>query len=345
MNDLPGFTTPKPSPFNITIHGIHCNPLTKNIFSTSDVQYINIQADQAGQRIDNFLVKTLKGLPRSRLYRIIRKGEVRINKKRVKPEYKLREGDYVRIPPIRLNDGNCTKPVISKSLLNRLETSILFENSDLVVVDKPSGLAVHSGTGLRYGVIDVMRELRPEAPIELVHRIDRDTSGCLLLAKSRPCLLSFQRLLQSNEIRKNYIAIVKGHWDQSRVSIQLPLLRQTMTNGERKVYVDERGQEADTRIERVHHYCRQGVNFSLLKIQIMTGRTHQIRVHCQAQKHEIVGDTKYGDKKFNRCMKNLGAKRLMLHAVELEIPDNAHTNGLIIKSPIPQEINGLLQDE
>ena len=206
----------------------------------SKVQFVDITESQEGQRIDNFLIKTLKNLPRSRLYRIIRKGEVRVNKKRIKPEYKLCIGDRVRIPPVKLEPTDDTPVVIPQDLLVKVNDAILFENKSIIILNKPSGLAVHSGSGLRYGAIDVLRELR-NSDIELVHRLDRDTSGCLLFAKTRQGLLAMQNLFKSQKLTKTYLAIVKGHWDRSVKDIQLPLLKQTMSNGERKVFVDGEG--------------------------------------------------------------------------------------------------------
>lgn len=306
---------------------------------------MEITSDQAGQRIDNFLIKRLKKLPRSRLYRIIRKGEVRVNKKRVKPEYKLCPADVVRIPPLRLEENDDSPVIIPPDLLHKLNDSVLYENNDILVLNKPCGLAVHSGSGLRYGVIDAMRQLRQQHEIELVHRLDRDTSGCLLLAKNRRSLRTMQQLLRSGDMRKTYQAIVKGHWDKSLKAIDLALSKQTMSNGEKKVFADDRGQEARTLIESIQHYTCHNISYSLLRINLITGRTHQIRVHCQSQQHEISGDLKYGDRVFNQKMKSLGCRRLMLHANQLEIPRNAHTKALKILSPEPLEFRTLTQDE
>jgi len=303
----------------------------------SKVQFVDVTESQQGQRIDNYLLKTLKGVPKSRVYRIIRKGEVRVNKKRIKPEYKLNAGDKIRIPPVRMESGDNGPVSIPEQLLKKLQAAILFENDSIIVLNKPSGLAVHSGSGLRYGAIDALRLLRPDNEIELVHRLDRDTSGCLLFAKSRTSLLAMQNLFKTSRLVKTYQAIVKGHWDASVTRIQLPLLKQTMPNGERKVFVDNRGQQADTEILTASCFSRGGVDYSLLTIRLWTGRTHQIRVHCKSQQHEIGGDQKYGDREFNRLIKNLGAGRLLLHAKELEIPQNDHTKGLGIIAPQPQE--------
>ena len=303
----------------------------------SSVQFVEIGENQSGQRLDNFLLKTLKSLPRTRLYRIIRKGEVRVNKKRVKPEYKLRAADVVRIPPLRLDTGDSTAVKIPQDLLRKLEQRILFENKAIIVLDKPAGLAVHSGSGVRYGAIDAMRLLRNQTDIELVHRLDRDTSGCLIFAKNRESLLQMQRMLQANEISKTYQALVKGHWNRSCRMIDLPLKRQTMSNGERRVYVDDNGQPARTEIDAVEHGNNAGIAFSLLTIRLLTGRTHQIRVHCQSQQHEIAGDDKYGDREFNRKMKSLGCKRMLLHASQLEFPKSAYTKAMKINAPVPRE--------
>lgn len=319
--------------------------MSKKTFPASAVRFITIDENQTGQRLDNFLLKTLKKLPRSRLYRIIRKGEVRVNKKRVKPEYKLCAGDSLRIPPIRLDNENPGQAEISTTLKQKLELAILFENEHVIILDKPSGLAVHSGSGLRFGVIDILRASRPHQTLELVHRLDRDTSGCLMLSKNRKALLVMQRLLQGNEIRKSYLAMVKGHWNKSVDSIELPLKRQVMPNGETKVFVDERGQSAKTIIDQVTHFNHNGIKYSLIKLHLLTGRTHQIRVHCQSQGHEIAGDSKYFDRSFNQAMKALGVKRLLLHAFELEIPKNAHTKALKILAPEPVEFRMLSSDE
>lgn len=308
----------------------------------SKVQFVDITESQQGQRIDNFLIKTLKNLPRSRLYRIIRKGEVRVNKKRIKPEYKLCPGDRVRIPPIQLQTDENTPVTISGDLLEKVNSRIIFEDDSIIILNKPSGLAVHSGSGLRFGAIDVLRKLRQESEIELIHRLDRDTSGCLLFAKHRQSLLAMQKLFKSHQLQKNYLAIVKGHWDQSVTEIKLPLLKKTMSNGERKVFIDEAGKPAHTVFEQVTHFSRQGVRYSLLQIRLLTGRTHQIRVHCKSQHHEIAGDSKYGDRNFNKEIKKMAGSRLLLHASKLEFPQNAHTKCLQINAPVPQVISSLI---
>jgi len=297
----------------------------------SAARFIEITSAQVNQRIDNFLIKTLKTVPRSRIYRIIRKGEVRINKKRCKPDYKLQLADSVRIPPIYQDATDSAELYIPHSLITEIDQSVLFENKHFLVINKPAGIAVHSGSGIRYGVIDIMRRLRSDQDIELVHRLDRGTSGCLLLAKHRQSLLQLQKLLQSNQMNKIYHAVVKGTWDQSVKTIRHPLLKKTLSNGEKRMMVNGSGQKAQSEILRNEKF----EDFSFLTIQLITGRTHQIRVHCQAEGHEIAGDDKYGDRQFNQLMKKRCSGRLMLHASRLEIEHNPYCDDLVINAPLP----------
>ncbi len=305
------------------------------------MRLVEIGPQQAGQRLDNYLSKTLKNLPKSRLYRIIRKGEVRVNKKRIKPEYRLRVGDLLRIPPIRL-DPPTVAPTIPQGLLDELSARILYEDADLLVLDKPPGLAVHSGSGLRFGAIDALRRLRPDSGIELVHRLDRDTSGCLLFALHRKALLELQRQLQCGEMVKTYEAIVHGRWDPRIRRIDLPLKRQTMPNGERRVFVDERGQAAQTLVESSEHFARDGIEYSWLQLRLLSGRTHQIRVHCQSQRHPVVGDDKYGDREADRWFRQQGIRRLLLHARALSLRD-LRGNRRKLLAPQPVEFKTLIQ--
>lgn len=275
-------------------------------------------------------------MPKTRIYRIIRKGEVRVNKKRIKPDYKLQIGDLIRVPPVFQPQEQAISPEhISNSWLQKLESSILFENGHLIVIDKPAGVAVHSGSGIAFGVIDIMRLLRPESDIELVHRLDRDTSGCLILAKNRQCLVNLQDNIKNNDMVKVYTAIVKGIWPQHRTEITHRLKKMQMPNGERRVYVDADGKGAKTLVldRQVNQQC------SRLTLQLLSGRTHQIRVHCQAEGHEIVGDNKYGDRQFNQLMKKQGMKRLMLHASRLELRASEFHEELLINAPLPDSFN------
>jgi 23S rRNA pseudouridine955/2504/2580 synthase len=301
---------------------------------------VEISAAQLNQRLDNFLMKQLDNVPRTRIYRIIRKGEVRVNKKRCKPDYKLQIGDQVRIPPIRMDQEKPHKARPPAALVGKIEQAVLYQNHDILIVDKPAGLAVHAGSGVDYGLIDVMRLLYPETEIELVHRLDRDTSGCLLLAKNRQALLGMQVLLQERQLNKNYTAVVQGYWPQEIAEISKPLQKFHLPNGERRVRVDAKGKPALSRIKLL----RGGKYYSIIQVELVTGRTHQIRVHCQAQGHPIAGDDKYGDNEFNRNLRRRGIRRLMLHASSLELPFCDYTSEIVINAPLPAEFELLLAD-
>ena len=262
-----------------------------------------------------------------------------MNKKRCKPDYKLKIGDQVRVPPVRLADKSEVENFISQSILQRVEKSILFENKHLMVIDKPSGLAVHSGTGVSFGVVDIIRKMRADDNIDLVHRLDRDTSGCLLIAKHRQSLLAIQACFKAGSIGKFYLAAVKGRWPAAITEISKPLKKAHLPNGERRVYVDPDGQKAITRIIQIE----AGSKSSLLTIELLTGRTHQIRVHCQSEGHEIAGDTKYADLLFNREMKSMGIKRLMLHATRLEMPKTEFCDEIVINTKLPAEFARLIE--
>lgn len=225
----------------------------------------------------------------------------------------------------------------SQRLLAVLERSVLFENEHIVVVDKPPGLAVHAGSGVDYGIIDAIRRLRPTEDIELVHRLDRDTSGCLMLSKHRQALLAMQAALQDKTLGKNYCAVVKGRWPQEIIEIRLALKKIHLANGERRVRVDINGKPAISRIRLL----QGGRLYSIIQVELVTGRTHQIRVHCQAQGHEIAGDDKYGDPEFNRAMRKHGIRRLLLHASSLELPSSEYTPELVVNAPLPDEFEQL----
>ena len=306
---------------------------------TSGVSFVEVDLTQVDQRLDNFLLKTLKTVPKTRVYRIIRKGEVRVNKKRCKPDYKLKMGDIVRVTPVRIDQTHDAQNYIAPALIENIEKTILFENKHLVIINKPSGLAVHSGSGINFGVIDIMRRLRPDTEIELAHRLDRDTSGCLLLAKHRQSLLAMQRCFLDNSLNKTYLAVAKGCWPQNKKEVTASLKKVTLANGERRVLVDPAGQSALTKIID----CQQKEQYSVLTIQLMTGRTHQIRVHCQSQGHELIGDTKYGDVDFNKTMKKKGFKRLMLHASRLELPRTEFSEEIVINADTPDIFNQLIK--
>ncbi len=302
------------------------------------VRQVVVAKDDAGQRIDNFLLGLLKGVPKSHVYRILRKGEVRVNKGRIQASYRLQAGDLVRIPPVRVATRE-TKPQPGAGLLRQLEQAVLFEDKRLIVLNKPSGVAVHGGSGLSYGVIEALRLLRPEErQLELVHRLDRDTSGCLLVAKRRSTLRTLHELLRQNSVDKRYIALVSGRWERQQEKVQVPLLKNLLQGGERIVKVDPQGKPATTHF-RVRERFRDA---TLVEARLVTGRTHQIRVHLAHLGTPILGDEKYGDDAANRAMRELGLKRLFLHAESIGIswPDDG--GELLVEAPLEESLQRLL---
>ncbi|UYP29129.1 23S rRNA pseudouridine(955/2504/2580) synthase RluC [Pseudomonas sp. Z8(2022)] len=284
---------------------------------TSGVQLIEVAPELAGQRIDNFLRAQLKGVPKTLIYRILRKGEVRVNKGRIKPEYKLQAGDVVRVPPLRLAERDEPEP-LAQGLLERLEAAIVYEDKALIVLNKPAGIAVHGGSGLNYGVIEAFRQLRPDAKdLELVHRLDRDTSGLLMIAKKRSMLRHLHEQLRGDGVDKRYMALVRGHWATAKKRVNAPLQKSNLRSGERMVEVDGEGKEALTLFRVLRRF---GDFATLVEAKPVTGRTHQIRVHAKHAGHSIAGDSKYGDDDFTREIRDLGGKRLFLHAYELHVP-------------------------
>ena len=285
----------------------------------SKVQFVEISADHAGQRVDNYLMRELNGVPKSLVYRILRKGEVRVNKGRIKPEYRLKEGDMLRIPPVRQPEKKAPGKASDK-VLKQIESSILYEDKRILVVNKPSGLAVHGGSGLSFGLIEALRELRPnDKQLELVHRLDRDTSGCLIIAKKRSALRRLHEQLREGTMDKRYLTLLKGKWKGRSRWVDAPLLKNVIKSGERLVFVDPKGKEARTQFIP----NSVGEEASLMSVKLDTGRTHQIRVHAQHLGHPIAGDDKYGDDEFNKQLRSKGLKRLFLHAFSLtfHLPD------------------------
>ena len=291
--------------------------MTNSPSQTSGVQILEVSPELAGQRIDNFLRTQLRGVPKTLIYRILRKGEVRVNKGRIKPEYKLQAGDLVRVPPLRLAERDEPEP-LAQGLLERLEKAIVYEDKALIVLNKPAGIAVHGGSGLSYGVIEALRQLRPDAKeLELVHRLDRDTSGLLMVAKKRSMLRHLHQALRGDGVDKRYMALVRGRWETSKKQVSAPLLKNTLRSGERMVEVTEDGKEALTLFRVLRRF---GEFATLVEARPITGRTHQIRVHARHAGHSIAGDSKYGDEEFTREIRELGGKRLFLHAYALKVP-------------------------
>jgi 23S rRNA pseudouridine955/2504/2580 synthase len=277
------------------------------------VQFVKISSLQEGQRIDNFLLKQLKGVPKSHVYRILRKGEVRVNKKRAKPEYRLQVDDEVRIPPLRLEIKD--KVVTPSARVQTLLTDcILYEDNNLIIINKPAGLAVHGGSGIKSGVIEILRSMRPQEPfLELAHRLDRETSGCLLLVKKPSILKEVHKLLREGEVDKRYLALVKGHWPKHLHIVDEPLMKFQLRSGERMVNVHPEGKPSLTEFRVMERFA----STTLVEAKPKTGRTHQIRVHALQMGHPIIGDDKYGDKEANKELSLLGCKRLFLHAASL----------------------------
>lgn len=305
------------------------------------VEMTTIDQQNAGQRIDNYLLTYLKGVPRSRIYRILRKGEVRVNKGRIKATYRLKMGDVVRIPPVQRSIQN-SEQTVSPGLRQLILDAILYDDDDLLIIDKPSGLAVHGGSGIKTGLIEAIRMIKPAwKTLELAHRIDRETSGCLILAKSRSSLNALHSLFREGAIHKGYLTLVAGIWDSGQHIIDVPLDRSNRTDGERTVLVSEQGKRAVSHFKLLSVYRRQ-VPCSMLEVHIETGRTHQIRVHTAYAGHPVVGDDRYGDREINRTLRKLGLKRLFLHAhaLEFQLPETHKT--IHVHAPLPPDLKQLL---
>ena len=302
------------------------------------VQFVTIEDDQDAQRIDNYLMRVLKGVPKSKIYRILRKGEVRVNKKRVKPTYKIQVNDEIRIPPVKIEESSSNVPATSK--ISFIEEAILYEDDRLIIVNKPSGIAVHGGSGLNYGLIEALRALRPNAPyLELVHRLDRDTSGCITIAKKRSALRHLHEQLRNNQMDKTYHALVAGKWPKKRHKVSAKLQKNQLQSGERMVFADDEGKPSET-----HYKTLETFDFStLVEAKPITGRTHQIRVHCQYAGHSIANDSKYGNAEFDKEIKKLGCKRLFLHAKTLSFIHPKTEEQVIYEAPYDQELQNLVE--
>lgn len=303
------------------------------------VQFIDIRADQAGQRIDNFLITLEKGVPKSRIYRALRKGEVRVNKGRIKQTYRLQAGDQVRVPPLRVSE-KVVITELSESLTDALENAILMEDDDILVINKPAGLAVHAGSQIQLGVIEAMRIIRPENRfVELVHRLDRDTSGCLVLAKSRAALLNLQQQMKESETDKRYLTLTKGKWPALENIVDLALQKNSLSSGERMVVPDINGKKSKTLFEVKQEFA----GCQLVAAKLYTGRTHQIRVHSASQSHPVAGDEKYGDREFNKRLRQYGLKRMFLHAWQLSLKHPITEEPLTFNAELPDTLKDVLK--
>jgi len=308
------------------------------------VQYVEAGEGDAGQRLDNFLMRVLKGVPRTHVYRLLRKGEVRVNSKRAKPEQRLAAGDRVRLPPVRRateapDAGGPRAPAVG---LRRLVTgSIVYEDADVLVLNKPAGVAVHGGSGMAHGVIEVLRAERPDArELDLVHRLDRDTSGCLVVAKRRAALRDLHAQLREGRAEKRYLALVCGKWDLGRKRIELPLATGERRSGERHVAVRGHGQMAVSTFRPVQFF---GTVATLMEIEIGTGKTHQIRVHAAYAGHPVAGDDKYGDRERNEALRAYGLNRMFLHAASIGVLRPGTQEPLHVSAPLGADLHAVLE--
>lgn len=305
------------------------------------VRWIEVGEENAGQRLDNYLISLLKGVPKTRIYRIVRKGEVRVNKGRVDVKYRLKINDIVRIPPVRVAIRT-TDILVQPALKYSLENDILYEDDGIIVFNKPSGFAVHGGSGINSGVIEVLRQLRPEQRfLELVHRLDKETSGCLLVAKKRNVLKQLHELFRGDEVKKTYLALLAGQWQRKKQWVNAPLLKNVSKGGERMVVVSQAGKKAETLFVRIKKYQ----DATLVHASPKTGRTHQIRVHAAWLGHPIIGDDRYGHNETNRQFKKRGFRRLFLHAEQLQFNHPLSGEAMQFTAPLSQELQILIDNE
>jgi len=297
-----------------------------------------VTADEAGQRIDNFLMRHFKTVPRSRVYRLLRKGEVRVNRKRVDAEYRIQEGDEVRLPPVRIEtDAQPGRP--SSSLMELIERAVIFQDKHLLIVNKPAGVAVHGGSGMSFGIIETLRASRPRETLELVHRLDRDTSGCLAVARDRSTLVALHALIRDGGMHKTYLALVAGSWQLGTKRIDAPLATDNRQHGERHVRVAPAGKDSVSVFKPVQFF---GSLATLMEVDIPTGRTHQIRVHASFAGHPLLGDDKYGDRARNADLKSHGLKRTFLHAQSLAFEWPGSGVPFHVSAPLPEELAAVL---
>ncbi|HSQ81621.1 MAG TPA: RluA family pseudouridine synthase [Casimicrobiaceae bacterium] len=317
-----------------------------NELSKDAVTWLTIGDEAAGQRVDNFLIRTLKGVPKSHVYRILRSGEVRINKGRVGPDARLAVGDVVRIPPVRTAAPAASVAAAERPAARprRFGVPILFEDDALIAVDKPAGLAVHGGSGIALGLIEQLRAARPAAPfLELVHRLDRDISGVLLVAKKRSALTALHVQLREGRVDKRYLVLVRGPWRDAKRKVDLPLFKFSTREGERRVRVEDAGRPAITTFRRERTWPRHEPPLALLEAELETGRTHQIRVHLSHLGHPLAGDDKYGDFAWNKLLARQGLKRMFLHAARLRLMHPVSGETMTLVAPLPVELTAFLE--
>ncbi|HTJ97908.1 MAG TPA: RluA family pseudouridine synthase [Rhodocyclaceae bacterium] len=302
------------------------------------VTWLEVGDDSEGQRIDNFLLKMCKGVPHSHVYRILRSGEVRVNKGRVKADYRLQLGDQVRVPPVRVAQREDRPAAPAR------EFAAVFEDDAVLVIDKPAGVAVHGGSGVSFGVIEQLRRARPQAKfLELAHRLDRETSGLLIIGKKRSALVKLQDDFREGTMGKRYFALVKGRWLNPLQHIRNPLHKYLIENGERRVRVDPEGKVAHSIVRLVSRWDTRLGHFSLVEVELKTGRTHQIRVHLTHAGFPLLGDDKYGDFALNKELQKMGLKRMFLHAAKLNLTHPLTGESLALEAPLPPELQGFLR--
>lgn len=314
------------------------NQASKTGVGKNSVKYCTISDDESGQRIDNYLMAKLKGVPKSKIYRIIRKGEVRVNKKRTTPSYKLQADDVVRIPPIQLEErGKAIPP--SAATVTLLKNRILYEDDDILIINKPAGMSVHAGSTVRVGVIEALRHLYPKLPaLELAHRLDAETSGCLVLAKKKRVLRELHQLLRNGEMSKIYWTLTKGKWRRMEKIVDVPLKKDFQAGGKHVVEVKSGGKSALTEFKNLEEF--DGASF--MEVKLYTGRTHQIRVHAAHQDHAIAGDDRYGDSEFNKLAKRKGLKRMFLHARCISFVLPSSEQRITVTAPLDDELTACL---
>lgn len=301
----------------------------------SNVEHFIVDEGYASQRIDNFLITRLKGVPKSRIYRILRKGEVRVNSKRVSPFYRLKEGDDVRLPPMFLAEAADQAPP-SQATVTTLAERVLYEDENLLVINKPSGMSVHAGSTVRVGVIEAMKHLYPKLPqLELAHRLDSDTSGCLVLAKKKRVLRELHTLLREGKVKKKYLALTKGKWKQHELRVDVPLQKEYREGGKKHVVLVSREGKASVSI---FHPVKVLKLATLVEVTLLTGRTHQIRVHAQYSQHPIAGDDRYGEPEFNKQTRECGVRRLFLHAHSIEFTLPSNGQHIKVVAPLAEDL-------
>ena len=301
------------------------------------VSFLTTDANHVGQRVDNFLIAKIKGVPKTLFYRLLREGQIRVNKKRTKPDYRMLMGDVVRLPPLRFMLKEKVSP--HEELKTFLMSRIVYEDEHLLVLNKPSGMSVHAGSKESFGVVEAMQSIKPEyKQLQLAHRLDRDTSGCLVFAKNRQVLQEIQELFRAHQVKKIYLALTKGQWKKNEYHVTLPLMKKELGGSKELVCVDPEGKSAVTDFMPVHQYKEA----SLVQVTLQTGRTHQIRVHAAYYKHPVAGDDKYGDRAFNKRLQEVGLRRLFLHAEKIEFTVESIAKKISCVAPLDESLQAVI---